>query len=186
MAAKRKRQPQDVLITQSQGIVATSSRTARDYLSLAVEIASGSDPRLAITHGPPGAGKTFASQRLLETAGAIRIRSDVERKRLFGLSPLQASSEHVNAGIYDLPATQKTYAELRTGARKALESGWPTIVDAAFLKRAERTEFDGLALSMGAPSSSASSSCWGSCADTCSSWRETARLALRQQLASRP
>ena len=104
---------------------------------------------VAITHGLPGSGKTFASQRLLEAAGAIRIRSDVERKRLFGLSPLQASGEHARATTYGFAATEKTYAVLRAAARQALQSGWPTIVDAAFLKRSERTDFEGLALSLG-------------------------------------
>ena len=63
------------------------------YLRLAVDLAAGSDPRLLITHGLPGSGKTYLSQGLLESAGAVRVRSDVERKRLFGLSALQSSRE---------------------------------------------------------------------------------------------
>ena len=139
------------VLAQAQGVAATTSGAAGDYLRLAGELASARDPRLAITHGLPGAGKTVASGRLLEAAGAIRIRSDVERKRLFGLSALQSSGEGASAGIYGPAATRATYAALRAAARTALESGWPAIVDAAFLRRSERAAFAGLAASLGAP-----------------------------------
>ena len=42
------------------------------------------EPAIVITHGFSGCGKTTLSQSLLETVGALRIRSDVERKRLHG------------------------------------------------------------------------------------------------------
>ena len=58
---------------------------ALGYLRLASALAHGRDPRLAITCGLPGSGKTFVSQSLAETVGAVRVRSDVERKRLFGI-----------------------------------------------------------------------------------------------------
>ena len=138
-------------LAEAQGVAATTVCTAGDYLRLAGKLASGSDPRLAITHGLPGAGKTVVSGRLLEEAGAIRIRSDVERKRLFGLSALQSSTAHAGGGIYDAAATRATYAALHAAACTALESGWPTIVDAAFLKHSERSEFSGLAASLGVP-----------------------------------
>ena len=85
-------------------------------------IARGSDPRLAITHGLPGSGKTFISQLLLEEVGAVRVRSDVERKRLFGLSALQSSRERVPGGIYDAATTQQTYSRMLAVARIPL---WP-------------------------------------------------------------
>src|SRR4030095_12175479 len=62
-----------------------SACNADAYLRLAIDLAAGGDSRLLITHGLPGSGKTFVSQGVLESAGAVRIRSDVERKRLFGL-----------------------------------------------------------------------------------------------------
>ena len=82
------------------------------YLQLAATLARDSDPRLAITHGLPGSGKTFVSRLLLQEVGAVRVRSDVERKRLFGLSALQSSRESVPGGIYDAATTQRTYARL--------------------------------------------------------------------------
>jgi uncharacterized protein len=121
------------------------------YLRLASALAFGRDPRLAITCGLPGSGKTFASQSLAETVGAVRVRSDVERKRLFGIAPLQSSRAHAAGGIYAADATELTYARLLAVARTVLRAGWPTLVDAAFLRRAERLRFAALAASCAAP-----------------------------------
>ena len=122
------------------------------YLRLAIDLAAGSDPRLLITHGLPGSGKTYLSQGLLESAGAVRIRSDVERKRLFGLSALASSRKAPGgAALYDASATRATYARLLAAARASLAGGWPTIVDAAFLKRGERAEFAALAAASSVP-----------------------------------
>ncbi|MEO6032284.1 MAG: ATP-binding protein, partial [Burkholderiaceae bacterium] len=123
---------------------------AANYTALAVALATGADPRLAITRGLPVSGKTFVSQALIEHAGAIRVRSDVERKRLHGLGAL-ASSGGVAGGIYDTATTQRTYARLQDVARGALEAGWAVVVDAAFLRRDERTRFAALAESMALP-----------------------------------
>ena len=131
---------------------ASSAACGRDtYLRLAIDLAAGNDPRLLITHGLPGSGKTYLSQGLLESAGAVRIRSDVERKRLFGLSALESTREVPGDAVYGVPVTQATYARLLAATRASLGGGWPTIVDAAFLKRGERMEFAALAASMSAP-----------------------------------
>ena len=121
------------------------------YLTLASALAFGRDPRLAITCGLPGSGKTFVSQSLAETVGAVRVRSDVERKRLFGVDPLESSRDRSADSIYGAEATELTYARLLAVARKSLEAGWPTLVDAAFLRRAERARFAGLAASLAVP-----------------------------------
>jgi predicted kinase len=81
---------------------------------------------------------------------SIRIRSDVERKRLFGLKALQRSADHA-LDIYTPEATRRTFARLADGARIALQAGYPVIVDAAFLRRAERTAFHALAASLRVP-----------------------------------
>src|SRR5690606_25487982 len=58
---------------------------APDYLALADRLSRRREPRLLITHGLSGSGKSHVAAQLLERAGALRLRSDVERKRLFGL-----------------------------------------------------------------------------------------------------
>ena len=123
---------------------------ARRYLDTALVLAQPGQPRLFITHGLPGSGKTFASQKLLERKGAIRLRSDVERKRLFGLDML-ANSRASGLDLYQPEVTARTYAQLFNRARGALEAGWPVILDAAFLRRAERAQALALADDLGVP-----------------------------------
>jgi aminoglycoside phosphotransferase family enzyme/predicted kinase len=128
---------------------------ARGYLHLARQIAVPPAPTLLITCGLSGSGKTTASSaRLLDddspAAGSVvRLRSDVERKRLFGLAPLARSDSPQDGGIYTAEANTRTYARLRELARDLLAAGWPVIVDAAFLRRAERAEFAALAAEFG-------------------------------------
>ncbi len=128
---------------------------ARSYLHLAREIAVPPTPTLLITCGLSGSGKTTASSaRLLDDAGpatgsVIRLRSDIERKRLFGLTALERSDSPQDGGIYTAEANTRTYARLHELARELLAAGWPVIVDAAFLRRAERAEFAALAAEFG-------------------------------------
>ncbi len=121
------------------------------YMDLAERYTQPSSPRLIIAHGLSGSGKTFVSGQLLEAAPVIRLRSDVERKRLFGFSPLEPSGSARDAGIYSLEANTRTYARLLALAGQLLDSGWPVLVDAAFLKREERDAFRKLAESLGVP-----------------------------------
>ncbi|HEY9094112.1 MAG TPA: ATP-binding protein, partial [Hydrogenophaga sp.] len=83
------------------------------------------------------------------TGHAIRLRSDVERKRLHGLSALAPSGSGLNAGIYTQQAHEETYASLLTRTRMLLNDGWSVIVDAAFLRQGERQAFASLARSVG-------------------------------------
>ncbi len=130
-----------------------SSIGGPDYLRCAEGLASthiAQAPRLMITHGLSGSGKSTVASELLMVAGAIRIRSDVERKRLFGLSPLQRSADHA-VDIYTPEATRRTFGRLAECARVALHAGYPVIVDAAFLRRDERMAFHALAAEVGVP-----------------------------------
>lgn len=124
----------------------------RRYLALARDIAHPPKPRLVITHGLSGSGKTWASSRWLATEAsgrAIRLRSDVERKRLHGLSALAPSGSGLNAGLYSPQAHGDTYASLLSRARMLLADGWTVLVDAAFLRASERADFAALAQGAG-------------------------------------
>ena len=74
----------------------------------------------------------------------VRVRADVERKRLFGLAP-QASSAAVRGGIYTAAASQRTHEALAQAARWALGAGHTVLVDATFLNPAMRQRFMALA-----------------------------------------
>lgn len=123
---------------------------ARRYLETALAWTRPGWARLFITHGLPGSGKTFQSQRLLECEGAIRLRSDVERKRLFGLGMLEDSHAQ-GLDLYSEQATARTYGQLLATARLALQAGYPVVLDAAFLRRAERDQAHALARELGLP-----------------------------------
>ena len=118
---------------------AQEQTAARRYLQTAIDWSKQQGARLFITHGLPGSGKTFASQKVLEQEGAVRLRSDVERKRLFGVGELE-DSRAKGLNLYDAEATSRTYAHLFEVARIALQAGYPVILDAAFLRRAERSQ----------------------------------------------
>jgi aminoglycoside phosphotransferase family enzyme/predicted kinase len=123
----------------------------RRHLALAQRIALGARPVLIIHHGLSGSGKTWASQAMLESVGGIRIRSDVERKRLHGLAPAARTGAGVGSGIYNQAASQSTYARLAALAEDALAGGFPVFVDATFLKRAQRDAFHALAQRLRVP-----------------------------------
>lgn len=121
------------------------------YLDTADALAGPGRARLLITHGLSGSGKSFVTKRLLEAAGAVRLRSDVERKRLLGLRALDTTAALGQQIAYAPRTTQRTYARLGEAAAAALDGGLPVIVDAAFLRRGERLAFQDLARAMRVP-----------------------------------
>jgi uncharacterized protein len=123
----------------------------REYLALAGKLSQPSAPALVIAHGLSGSGKTTATLSLIEQLGAIRLRSDVERKRLHGFAAMSSSGSGIATGIYTREATAATYRRLGELARLILGAGYPVVVDAAFLRRTEREAFRLLAEAAGAP-----------------------------------
>lgn len=137
------------------GLSEEEARAARlqyqRYAGLAERCTQPRATPLIITHGLSGSGKTTHTQRLLETLGAIRVRSDVERKRLFGLNPEARTVSGIGTGLYTADTSHRTYQHLADLARTVIESGYPAIIDAAFLKHAQRNMFHDLAAHLGVP-----------------------------------
>ena len=111
---------------------------ARTLLELAATLTRAQPLRLDITHGLSGSGKTTVTRRLMQLPGAIRLRSDVERKRLAGLDALAKSGSGVGQNLYAADATRRTYEQLARLAGALLDAGWPVIVDATFTARWQR------------------------------------------------
>lgn len=125
-------------------------REAESYVRQAQAAIQSPRPTLTITYGVSGSGKTYGTQTLVEQQGAFRIRSDVERKRLFDLPALERTASAIGQGIYTADASAQTYERLLSSARQVIASGHDAVVDATFLKRAQRTRFQRLAETMGA------------------------------------
>ena len=96
--------------------------------------------RLTIMHGVSGSGKSTVSRALVEREAAVRIRSDVERKRLFGLAPMENSHE-AGLDIYTAEASRRVFNQLHADAQLILSAGYSVVVDAAFLRHAERQRY---------------------------------------------
>ncbi len=111
---------------------------ARTLLQLAATLSQTLPLWLDITHGLSGSGKTTVSQARMQSPGAIRLRSDVERKRLAGLDAQAHSHSGVGQDLYAADATRRTYAHLARLAGELLDAGWPVLVDATFTARWQR------------------------------------------------
>lgn len=123
---------------------------AQRYLGVATRLAgldrSAAPPRLVLTFGLSGSGKTGAAGQLAQRLGAVRVRSDVERKRLFALPPTGRSTP----GLYAPEANRRTYERLQEVADQALSAGVSIVVDAASLQRQERDAMRAVAARHGA------------------------------------
>jgi aminoglycoside phosphotransferase family enzyme/predicted kinase len=126
-------------IKQAQS--AADGHGAEQYLATALELHSPKKPLLVITRGLSGSGKTFVTDELVSRVPAIRIRSDLERKRLHGLAPRARTASALGGGLYTAAASRRTYAALAESANRLLRNGQNAIVDATFLRRRERLEF---------------------------------------------
>ncbi|HEX7081346.1 MAG TPA: AAA family ATPase [Gammaproteobacteria bacterium] len=122
----------------------------RPYLDAARRLIEPRAPLLVLTHGLSGSGKTTVTNELVPRLPALRIRSDLERKRLHGVAPDVHEELGVGEGRYGRAATDRTYAALAAFAEDALLGGLDVIVDATFLTRARRAPFVALAARCGA------------------------------------
>ena len=116
------------------------------YLELAESYTARTrPPRLLIACGFSGSGKSCLGRQLREALPLIHLRSDIERKRLFGISEAVSTRASLDAGIYFPTATEWTYARLLRLAEAILGYGYDVLVDATFITGARRARFWDLA-----------------------------------------
>jgi len=130
---------------------ATAFAAASAYIELAGRWADRRGPGLILMHGLSGSGKSTVAAQLAESLQAIQLRSDVIRKQLFELAADADSGSAVDQGIYSAAATEATYRRLRQIAAQIIDCGFPVIVDATFLLRAQRKILLELAVEKGCP-----------------------------------
>lgn len=123
----------------------------RAYAQLAEDYGTIPNHYLLATTGLSASGKTCVSAAMANELGLIRLRSDVERKRLHGLAPLDSSRSPTGGNLYTEEATEKTYQRLAELASHVLAAGFPVIVDAASLKQKERALMASIAEDQGVP-----------------------------------
>ena len=121
----------------------------RSYAALAESYCAIPSRFLAITHGVSACGKSTVAMQLVEQLGALRLRSDVERKRLFGEQILPGNPWR--SAIYSDEATAATYQQLHEQATAALQAGFPVVIDATYLKHAQRQQAAHVAETCGVP-----------------------------------
>jgi len=115
------------------------AKTARAYFAFALRAIAPPPPRLVAVGGLSGTGKSRLAQSLAANVepmpGAVVIRSDLERKTLFGVG----ETEKLPASAYAAEVNARVYATLTDRARRILAAGHSAIIDAVFARPQERT-----------------------------------------------
>ncbi len=115
------------------------------YLELAESYICPTSPLLVISHGVSGTGKSAGTRGLADRIGGIQLRSDVERKRLFGDDTTNGIKTGPGKNMYSLEVTIKTYRRLAELAGSLLAAGYSVIIDATNLKSEQRRLFEDVA-----------------------------------------
>jgi hypothetical protein len=127
------------------------ARRARNYFEWALRFIAPPAPVLLAIGGLSGTGKSALARALapaIEPApGAVLLRSDVERKALFG----KAETELLSSAAYTPSTTMRVYCTIADKARRAVAAGHSAIVDAVFATPSEREGIERSAAALGVP-----------------------------------
>jgi len=110
-----------------------------------VEVSRAWQPAIVAMHGLSGSGKSTVALQIVEVLGAVRVRSDVERKRLAARRGIGPDT------LYSLAFTADVYARMEEIALALARAGWTAVVDAASLRGVERDRFAELARDLACP-----------------------------------
>lgn len=129
-----------ISLQQSSAHAENLRQRLRRRVQTAVEWLDRPRPMLILMHGASGSGKSWLSERLVPNFPALRIRSDIERKRF-----ARATGSRQSNNLYAPDVTHRTYARLLECAESVMQAGFSAIVDATFLNPIDRELFHGLA-----------------------------------------
>ena len=119
--------------------------TFEAHVAFARERAFERPAAIVLMCGVSGSGKSWLAERLVPRFAAVRVRSDVERKRLAALEPLARSGSNLDEGLYTAEATDALYRRLEQCAAAAVDGGERVILDATFSNAARRAQIRALA-----------------------------------------
>lgn len=124
---------------------------ARGYFRLAERLIAPPSPVLIAVGGLSGTGKSALTRALAPfvppAPGAVVLRSDIERKQMFGI----AETARLPPAAYAPDQTARVYAALAAKARRVIAAGHSAIVDAVFAREAEREQIAAAAGSASVP-----------------------------------
>jgi uncharacterized protein len=127
------------------------ARAARAYFDFALSAIAPPGPAFVAVGGLSGTGKSLLARMLAPALepmpGAVIVRSDVERKALFG----QSEAEKLPASAYTEEVNARVYGVLADKARRIVAAGHSVIVDAVFAKPHERADIADTAQSARVP-----------------------------------
>ena len=124
-------------------------KPSRRYLDLAGSWSTPVNPAMIVMHGLSGSGKSTVAEHLASSLGAIQIRSDIERKRLFKVDNDSVSA--IDKGIYSKTASEQTYRHLAVLAENIINNGFSVIIDSACLRSWQRNLFKQLSSKLNVP-----------------------------------
>jgi len=116
-------------------------KTTHKYLEFAYRYAVRFiRPTLWVVCGMPGSGKSTISRELSKAFGIQLFQSDVIRKELLGVRPVDPSIISFETGIYSKGATRLTYGRLLLLAQEEIEKRRSVILDATYGEEHDRHE----------------------------------------------
>lgn len=138
---------------EANSALATQLRQNYDRcIKLAIQLSQPKQTWLMLTYGVTCSGKSSISKKIAKHFGAIRVRSDIERKRLFGYHMEAKTAAEQIQTLYNPEATQRVYQRLLQLCQISLAAGYAVIADATFLKQSFRQPFITLANQLHTPS----------------------------------
>jgi aminoglycoside phosphotransferase family enzyme/predicted kinase len=117
----------------------------KHHLAVAVRWIKRPRPIVVGMHGFSGSGKTWLSTQLMSELPAIRVRSDIERKRRLNLAETASSKSQPGRGAYTARARADDYESIMDIIDGLIEVGYNVIADASFLRRTDRRLLEALA-----------------------------------------
>ena len=125
--------------------------TGRRYFAAAGDYLRPTRPRLFAIGGLSGTGKTTLARalapRIAGAPGAVILRSDEIRKRLWSVGPL----ERLPPAAYKPAASEAVHREMFAKAATLLRAGRSVVLDATFIEASRRDEALSVALTAGVP-----------------------------------